>query len=235
LAADQLDFVALVVEHLTANGAMDVGLLYEPPFTSLAAGGPETLFPDADVDVSTPTVRWLSHGYDDDQVVETVRLLDLAGLLGQDDLREAFEQADEDEERARELATLLVSHLGPAADIERLGVADRVKALRLSTGWQHHLMGRAEREGDWLTAAQVAMRYAVTPQAVYKWIKAGRVQAEQTPGGSWRLPAAQFARPDTSDLERAAALKARLLEHAGDCGAASDEALAQEIVDRRRA
>ena len=28
---------------------MDVGLLYEPPFTSLAAGGPETLFPDADV------------------------------------------------------------------------------------------------------------------------------------------------------------------------------------------
>lgn len=34
LSADQHDFVALVVEHLTTNGAMDVGLLYEPPFTS---------------------------------------------------------------------------------------------------------------------------------------------------------------------------------------------------------
>jgi type I restriction enzyme R subunit len=57
LTADQLDFIALVVEHLTANGAMDVGLLYEPPFTSLAAGGPETLFPDADVDELIASIR----------------------------------------------------------------------------------------------------------------------------------------------------------------------------------
>jgi excisionase family DNA binding protein len=39
---------------------------------------------------------------------------------------------------------------------------------------------------EWLTATQVAARYGVTPQAVYKWIRAGRVRAEQTPGGSWR-------------------------------------------------
>ena len=57
LTADQLDFIALVVEHLTANGAMDVGLLYEPPFTSLATGGPETLFPDADVDALIDVIR----------------------------------------------------------------------------------------------------------------------------------------------------------------------------------
>ena len=57
LTADQHDFVALVVEHLTANGAMDVGLLYEPPFTSLAAGGPETLFPEADVDALIAIIR----------------------------------------------------------------------------------------------------------------------------------------------------------------------------------
>lgn len=57
LAANQHDFVALVVEHLTANGAMDVGLLYEPPFTSVAAGGPESLFPDADVDALIAAIR----------------------------------------------------------------------------------------------------------------------------------------------------------------------------------
>ncbi len=51
LTAAQHDFVALVVEHLTVNGSMDPGLLYVPPFTSLAVGGPETLFPDADADV----------------------------------------------------------------------------------------------------------------------------------------------------------------------------------------
>ncbi len=57
LTADQHDFVALVVEHLTTNGAMDVGLLYEPPFTSVAAGGPETLFPDVDVDALIDAIR----------------------------------------------------------------------------------------------------------------------------------------------------------------------------------
>lgn len=176
----------------------------------------------------------LYDGYDD-EVVETVRLLDISGLLGRDDLREAFEEADEDEERAREFVALLVSHLGRAADIDRLGVEDRVKAVRLAAGRQRHLVDRAgPGEGDWLTAAQVAARYEVTPQAVYKWINAGRVEAERTPGGSWRLPAGQFARPGGFDPERTAALKARLLERSGDSPAVSDQALAQEIVDRRR-
>ena len=57
LTAAQHDFVALVVEHLTTNGAMDVGLLYEPPFTGLASGGPETLFRDADVDALISAIR----------------------------------------------------------------------------------------------------------------------------------------------------------------------------------
>jgi type I restriction enzyme R subunit len=57
MTAAQLDFVALVVQHLTANGVMDVGVLYEPPFTGLAAAGPESLFPDADVDALVDAIR----------------------------------------------------------------------------------------------------------------------------------------------------------------------------------
>jgi len=174
----------------------------------------------------------LYEGYED-QMVETVEILDRSGLLGRDDLREAFEEADENDDRAQTFAALLISHLNAAADVERLGVETRLKALRLASAWQRHIDDRSQGEPGWLTAAQVAAHYGVTPQAVYKWIGSGRVKAEQTPGGSWRLPAEQFThgsfKPDT-----AARLKAELLERAGDAPSPSDEELAAEIIARRR-
>lgn len=57
LTAAQHDFVNLVVEHLTANGVMDAKLLYEQPFTTVAPGGPEEIFPPADVDNLVAMIR----------------------------------------------------------------------------------------------------------------------------------------------------------------------------------
>jgi excisionase family DNA binding protein len=168
----------------------------------------------------------------DDEVIETVEILDASGLLGRDDLREAFEDADESDDRAQIFAALLASHLDAAADIERLGVDARIRALRLAGAWRGHVSDRAREESEWLSAAQVAARYGVTPQAVYRWIDAGRVSAERTPGGSWRLAADQFDR-DRVKQDEATELKARLIERAGSAPSRSDEELAAEIVARR--
>lgn len=173
------------------------------------------------------------YGPYEQQVIDTVETLDESGLLGRDDLREAFEEADEDDERTQAFAALLISHLNAAADIERLGIDVRLKALRLAGAWQQHIDDREQAEPEWLTAAQVAARYGVTPQAVYKWIAAGRVDAEQTPGGSWRLPATQFSRRERRP-RAAAQLKTELLERAGGAPGPSDEELAGEVLERRR-
>ncbi len=44
LAANQIEFVNLVVDHLTEHGVMPAALLYESPFTDLTPQGPDALF-----------------------------------------------------------------------------------------------------------------------------------------------------------------------------------------------
>ena len=51
LNANQIEFINLIVDHLTENGAMEAKRLYESPFTDLDDQGVGGLFPQADVHV----------------------------------------------------------------------------------------------------------------------------------------------------------------------------------------
>jgi type I restriction enzyme, R subunit len=49
LNADQLEFLDLIIDHLTARGVMDPSLLYESPFTDFDSKGVEGVFEPEDV------------------------------------------------------------------------------------------------------------------------------------------------------------------------------------------
>jgi type I restriction enzyme, R subunit len=50
LTANQINFVNLIITHLTQSGVMEPERLYEPPFSEIAPHGPDSIFPSADVD-----------------------------------------------------------------------------------------------------------------------------------------------------------------------------------------
>jgi len=50
LGGNQIEFVNLIVNHLTEHGVMNAALLYESPFTDLTPQGPDGLFTSAQVD-----------------------------------------------------------------------------------------------------------------------------------------------------------------------------------------
>jgi type I restriction enzyme R subunit len=57
LNASQLHFLSMLTDVLAKNGVVDVGQLYEAPFTALASGGPEDLFPKVEVDAIVTALR----------------------------------------------------------------------------------------------------------------------------------------------------------------------------------
>ncbi|MBI3372721.1 MAG: DEAD/DEAH box helicase family protein [Betaproteobacteria bacterium] len=50
LSANQIEFVNLIVNHLTEHGVMEASLLYESPFTDVTPQGPDGLFTSVRVD-----------------------------------------------------------------------------------------------------------------------------------------------------------------------------------------
>jgi type I restriction enzyme R subunit len=56
-SANQIEFLDLIVEHLTEHGVMDPARLYESPFTDINAKGPEGVFSTAQVEALVGVLR----------------------------------------------------------------------------------------------------------------------------------------------------------------------------------
>ena len=115
-------------------------------------------------------------------------------------------------------------------DLAGSGTAAPGRAGELAELWSDVLSSK--EEDDMLTVSQVAARYRVTPQAVYKWIHAGKVDAEETPGGSYRIAASQF-RTNRELQERRRKLRRRLAQRTGAHEELSDEELVAAIRESR--
>ncbi len=57
LSANQIEFVNLIVDHLTAHGVMRAEQLYESPFTDIAPHGPDGMFAGPQVDQLIATLQ----------------------------------------------------------------------------------------------------------------------------------------------------------------------------------
>ncbi|MBM1170345.1 DEAD/DEAH box helicase family protein [Microvirga arabica] len=57
---DQIEFISMVVEHLTARGVMEPSSLYESPFTDIAPQGPEQVFDESTVTQLFRTIEQLN-------------------------------------------------------------------------------------------------------------------------------------------------------------------------------
>ncbi len=85
-----------------------------------------------------------------------------------------------------------------------------------------------------ISVAEVAAKYDVTVQAVYKWITKGAIEFRQTPGGSYRIPVAQFPRSARFDRQRARRLHYELAKDTGGTDAPGPAEVVEQLRTRRK-
>jgi excisionase family DNA binding protein len=159
-------------------------------------------------------------------VKESLGLLDDAQVFASDEMRISLETLHEPAGGADHLAATIAGLLRDASGVTHLDADRRVRAIDLASAWREHVLDRPRAEPDYISVGDVAARYGVTTQAVYKWLKDGRIEATRGPGGSWRIPRTQFdedSRP-AAGRERLDALRQHLIRvHAGETQPSEDE------------
>lgn len=163
--------------------------------------------------------------------LESLGTLDDAGLFGSDSLRRCLEDLHEPGGGMELLVAKIAGLLREAAGVEHLGVQRRIRAIEMASQWREHLITRERAEPGYLSVADVAARYGVTTQAVYKWLAKGRIDGTRGPGGSWRIPAAQFE-ADTrtpATRERLDALQSQLITLHRDVEVSGEEELGEQM------
>jgi len=171
-----------------------------------------------------------------DGFVDSVDLLDRYDRFFDHSMLMAYqalgvEREDEDEhEGSRRLLATVADRLGEVASSAEVDASDGRRAGELADLWREHLVG--DQSEQYLTVAQLAARHGVTPQAVYKWIHSGKIDAEERPGGSYRIPAGQF-RSSLSLLSRRAETR-RKLRGLQRGRALSDEEIVAALRESRR-
>jgi excisionase family DNA binding protein len=163
--------------------------------------------------------------------VESLTTLDHAGLFASDSLRRCLEALHEPDGGVELLVAEIAGLLRDASGVEDLDVARRIRAVEMAAQWREHLLTRDPVEAGYLSVADVAARYGVSTQAVYKWLAKGRIEGTRGPGGSWRIPAAQFdadTRPAAA-RERLDALQAQLIALHEGSEPPSEEELAGQL------
>jgi len=167
-------------------------------------------------------------------------LLELSGLIGRDELRQAFEEIDEQAGTVRAFVAALGRQLRATSAVERLSTEDRDRAAELAERWRaaaaEDVSGVLEDDGEvYVTVAEVAAIYDVTPQAVYKWIHKGIVEAHRRPGGSYRIPVSALVADARFDVARARRLQHALDRRHGGQEAVTTEEMLEQLRDRRAA
>lgn len=171
---------------------------------------------------------------------ESFDLLELSGLIGRDELREAFEEVDEQAGTARAFVAALGRQLRETAAFQRLDDDVRDRAAQLAERWRQtaaaDVTGRVEDDDEiYVTVAEVAAVYDVTPQAVYKWIHRGVLDAHTRPGGSYQVPIEALKSDERFDVGRARRLQQTLARRHEGQGAISSEEIVDQVRARRRA